>query len=109
LYRRPDAELAKREHALIVHADAAGLPVLPPLMARHGSSVVENAGSLAALYPAARGRQLRGAELGEVEARAAGKLLGDLHRALAPLRDVGYLHWTLSWDGAAWCLPGAWL
>ncbi|HVZ34914.1 MAG TPA: phosphotransferase, partial [Polyangiaceae bacterium] len=49
------------------------------------------------------GRQLRGTELGEAEAKAAGLLLGELHRALAPLRDTGYLHWTLSWDGAAWC------
>jgi homoserine kinase type II len=103
IYRRPDAELAQREHALILHAGAAALPVLPPLVARHGSSVVENAGLVAALYPAAGGRQLRGAELGEVEARAAGRLLGELHRALASLRDTGYLHWTLSWDGAAWC------
>lgn len=102
VYRRPDPALVAREHALIAHVRAGGIPAPQPLVARHGGTVVERFGQVAALYAPALGRQLPDTALGLAQAHAAGALLGQLHRTLEPLRDAGYVRWTLSWDGAAW-------
>jgi homoserine kinase type II len=102
VYKRADRALAEREHALIAQVRAQGLPAVAVIAARSGGTVVEHAGSVAALYEPAAGVQLRGAELSPEQISSAGALLARLHRALAPLHDAGYLHWTLSWDGPAW-------
>jgi len=102
VYKRADRQLAEREHALIAHVRAQGLPASAPIAARSGSTVVEHAGSVCALYEPARGQQLRGADLSAAQARAAGEFLAQLHHALLPLPDVGYLRWTLRWDGLEW-------
>lgn len=102
-YERPDPALARREHAVIEHVARAGLPAPRALAARAGSSVVTRDGAVFALYDAASGTQLPRAELGERQAAAAGEFLARLHRALAPLPDVGYVRWSLSWDARAWC------
>jgi homoserine kinase type II len=102
VYKRPDPALVAREHALIAHVQRHGIPAPALLVAGHGGTVVEHSGQLAALYAPARGRQLPGTELGLEHAQAAGAQLGALHRALEPLRDAGYVRWTLSWDAAAW-------
>jgi homoserine kinase type II len=103
VYKRAERSLAEREHALIAHVRAHGLPAPAPIAARSGSTVVEQQGSVCALYEPAAGSQLCGSELSPGQVSATGSLLARLHRALAPLQDSGYLHWTLSWDGAAWC------
>jgi homoserine kinase type II len=102
VYKRAERSLVEREHALIAHVRAQGLPAAVPIAACSGSTVVEHAGSVCALYEPAAGLQLRGADLSPGQVSAAGALLARLHRALAPLQDSGYLHWTLSWDGPAW-------
>jgi homoserine kinase type II len=102
VYKRADRALAEREHALIAHVRRQGLPAVALHLARSGSTVVERAGCVCALYEPARGEQRRGAELNDEQARSAGAVLGQIHRALAPLQDEGYLRWTLHWDGAAW-------
>lgn len=102
VYRRAERALAAREHALIAHARAHGVPAVGLLPARSGDTVVERDGAVCALYEPARGVQLPGSALGVEHAHGAGACLGHLHRALLPLQDAGYLRWTLSWDGAAW-------
>ena len=102
IYKRADRALAEREHALIARVREHGLPAVALHVARSGSTVVEHAGSVCALYEPARGAQRRGAELNDAQASSAGAVLGRIHRALAGLQDAGYLRWTLHWDGAAW-------
>src|SRR6185295_17679226 len=41
VYKRADRALAEREHALIAHVRAHGLPAAAPIAARSGSTVVE--------------------------------------------------------------------
>jgi len=102
IYRRADRALAEREHALIAHARRQGVPAMAPLPARSGSSVVETAGVVCALYEAAEGTQLPNGGLGGNEASAAGMCLGHLHRALQPLPDTAYLRWQIAWNGPEW-------
>jgi homoserine kinase type II len=102
VYQRADRARAEREHALIAHERAHALPAVALQVARDGSTVVEHAGNVCALYEAARGEQRRGAELNGAQASSAGAVLGRIHRALASLQDVGYLRWALNWDGPAW-------
>jgi homoserine kinase type II len=102
VYKRPDRALAEREHALIAHVREHGLPAVALHVARNGSTVVEHAGHVCALYEPALGEQRRGAELTGAQASSAGAVLGRIHRALAGLQDIGYLRWALNWDGAAW-------
>lgn len=102
IYRRADAALAEREHALIAHARRRGVPAVTVLPARSGSTVVEVDGVVCALYEAAQGTQLPNGELGSAEATAAAACLGHLHQALLPLPDAGYLRWQIAWDGPEW-------
>jgi homoserine kinase type II len=102
VYKRADRGVAEREHAVIAHVRARGLPAAAPIATPSGSTVVEHAGSVCALYETAPGEQLRGADLSPAQASAAGEFLARLHQALLPLPDAGYLRWTLSWDGPAW-------
>jgi homoserine kinase type II len=102
VYKWPDRAMVEREHALLAHARAAGLPVVALIAARSGSTVVELEGRFAALYEPARGVQVESSELTLSHASAAGGTLGRLHQALAPLPDRGYARWNLSWDGAQW-------
>jgi len=102
VYQRADRRIAEREHALIAHVQAQGLPAAAPIATPAGGTVVEHAGSVCALYEPARGQQLLGADLSSAQAGAAGRFLAQLHRALLPLPDTGYVRWNLSWDGAQW-------
>jgi homoserine kinase type II len=102
VYKRPDRALVAREHALISEVRRHGIPAPALLLTRHGGTMLEQDGQIAALYAAAAGRPSTGPELGLEHARAAGAQLGEIHRALEPLPDAGYLRWTLSWDRAAW-------
>lgn len=102
VYKRADPALAAREHALLGQVRRQGLPVVALLAARNGSTVVEHAGNVCALYEPASGEQRRGGELDSEQTSSAGAVLGRIHRALAALPDAGYLRWALHWDGAAW-------
>jgi homoserine kinase type II len=102
VYRRADPALAAREHALIAHVRALGVPAVALIPARNGATVVEQQGAVCALYEPASGLQLTGAQLRAEHASGAGACLARVHRALLPLQDVGYLRWTLSWDQSAW-------
>jgi homoserine kinase type II len=101
-YRRQSAELVVREHGVIAHARAAGLPAPAPIALRAGGTVLSDTSGVYALYEAARGKQLSDAELSLEHARAAGECLGRLHAALRTLPDAGYGRWQLEWDGPAW-------
>ena len=102
IYRRADLIVAEREHALIAHARHHGVPTVSVLPTRSGSSVVQVAGQVCALYQAATGTQLPNGGLGTCDAIAAAACLGHLHRALQPLHDAGYLRWKIAWDGPEW-------
>jgi len=102
VYRRADRPTALREHALIEHVCARGIPAPLPLESRSGETVLDGAGQLCALYSAARGVQLGAAELSREQVSSAGKALARLHAATRELADVGYVRWNLAWDGPAW-------
>jgi homoserine kinase type II len=102
IYRRPDERVAQREHDLIAYVRAQGLPAPALLRARSGKTLMEHASSLCALYEPAQGQQRRGSELTVAQVSAAAELLARLHRTLATQEDVGYVQWTLRWDGPAW-------
>jgi len=102
IYRRPDRAMVEREHALLQLLHARALPVVALIRASSGATAVEHGGSFAALYAPARGAQLSHDELTTAHAHSAGATLARLHQALAPLPDVGYVRWTLSWDGPEW-------
>jgi homoserine kinase type II len=102
-YRRPDPALVAREHAVIQQARLGGIPAARPLETRDGCTLVERDGAVYALYEAAQGEQVEHGALTREHARAAGEMLARLHRALGSLPDVGYLRWSLDWNGAAWC------
>ncbi|HKO95077.1 MAG TPA: phosphotransferase [Polyangiaceae bacterium] len=102
IYRRADRNTALREHALIEHAQARGIPAPLPIASTSGETVVEHGGQRCALYQPARGVQLSAVDLSAEQARSAGVALAKLHRATEQLPDVGYVRWGLAWDGAAW-------
>jgi homoserine kinase type II len=102
VYRRADRQTALREHALIGQVSRRGIPAPLPLASKSGETVVECAGQLCALYPPARGLQLAAADLQREQASAAGMALAKLHAAVRELADVGYVRWSLAWDGPAW-------
>jgi homoserine kinase type II len=102
VYKRPDPALAAREHALIGHVRRRGLPVVLPVEARGGETVVAHDGAVYALYEAAPGVQVAGADISPRRAQAAGELLARLHAVLRALPDVGYVRWQLAWDGPEW-------
>lgn len=102
-YKRPDPLLVAREHGVIRQARAGGVPAAAPIATRAGRTVVERHGAVYALFELAAGAQLATGSLTLEHARAAGRMLGRLHHALASLEDVGYTRWRLDWDGAAWC------
>jgi homoserine kinase type II len=84
-YRYEERAPVEREHALIAHAAARGLPVVAPLPLVSGGTILAHEGRFSALFPYADGEQVERAELGAVEASAMGRCLAALHRALADL------------------------
>jgi homoserine kinase type II len=91
-YRHREREPVEREHAVIEHVRARGLPAVAPLPLLGGSrgshasrdhTILERDGRFYALFPWARGWQVPRAALGPAEAAAMGAFLARLHRALA--------------------------
>lgn len=82
-YRHRDREPVEREHAVIAHVRAHGLPAVAPLPLPGGETILERDGRYYALFPRAPGRQYRKADLSAEAAAAMGGFLARLHRALA--------------------------
>ncbi|MFT3852923.1 MAG: phosphotransferase [Ilumatobacteraceae bacterium] len=102
-YRRTDPVAVEREHGVIAHAAAGGVPTPQPVPAASGgSTVVHEDGSMWALFPAATGRQFDDVDV--ERARAAGTALARLHLALVDLdaAALGLPAPRLSWSGPDW-------
>lgn len=102
LYKTLDRSRVEREHALLEYVAAHNLPAVQILPSRYGTSLVDYQGKYGALYFEAPGRQLRKSELNQVHAKAAGKMLAQLHKILKPLPDTGYRKYSLSWEVGEW-------
>ncbi|WP_222870345.1 phosphotransferase enzyme family protein [Actinomadura decatromicini] len=79
---RPDRRRVLFQHAVTAALDEEGLPVLAPLPARVGRTLVTAAGRGYVLYPWVGGRGRGGLELTFGQCEALGELLGRLHEAL---------------------------
>src|SRR5690606_882079 len=81
-YAEPDRRRVRFQHAVTTALDEAGLPVLAPVPARGGRTLVTAAGRGYVLYPWVGGRGRGGLELTFAQCEALGELLGRLHAAL---------------------------
>jgi homoserine kinase type II len=97
-YRHEDRTPVAREHAIIAHVRAHGLPAVGPLPLPDGGTILESGGRFHALFPQAPGRQLPKHALGPDEALAMGACLGRLHRALADLPAAWWAQRTFALD-----------
>lgn len=101
-YRDADRRAVDREHRLIRHVALAGVPAPQALTLADGSTSVEAAGSVWAMFAPAVGTQLPFAELTPAHTASAGAMLARLHRAGADMPHAGFASWTLRWDGPQW-------
>ncbi|WP_433324349.1 phosphotransferase enzyme family protein [Spirillospora sp. CA-294931] len=81
-YERPDRRRVRFQHAVTAGLDDAGLPVLAPVPARGGRTLVTASGRGFALYPWVAGRTRGGLELTFGQCERVGELLGRLHAEL---------------------------
>jgi homoserine kinase type II len=102
VYRTQDRDVVAREHALLAHAAAAGLPAPNPIASASGDTVVVCDGTPCALYLEAAGTQVAKTELDLTHAVAAGEMLARLHAVLATAPDLGQRRPVLRWPRDAW-------
>ena len=76
------------QHEILHHLSAHRQPVPTPIPLPDGSSWLEAAGRFHVLFPFASGVQLERGQWREIEARAAGQTLAQLHLRLAQYRGV---------------------
>ncbi|MGN6810656.1 MAG: phosphotransferase [Thermomicrobiales bacterium] len=96
-YRRHGERAAvAREHAVIAHARARGVPAVAPLPLPNGDTILERDGRCYALFPFAPGYQVRRAALGPAEAAAMGACLSHLHQALRDFPQAGLERQTVT-------------
>jgi Ser/Thr protein kinase RdoA (MazF antagonist) len=81
-YRHSNLGPIEREHAIIVHACAQGLPAVCPIRLPSGETILERAGRFYALFPRAPGFQFDREKLTAREIVAMGRFLARVHRAL---------------------------
>ncbi|WP_067819297.1 phosphotransferase enzyme family protein [Actinomadura kijaniata] len=81
-YPRPDRRRLLFQHEVTAALDAAGLPVLAPVPARTGRTLVTAGGHGFVLYSWVSGRRRGGLELTYGQCEALGELLGRLHAEL---------------------------
>ncbi|HEY8478591.1 MAG TPA: phosphotransferase [Spirillospora sp.] len=81
-YAEPDRRRVRFQHTVTAALDEAGLPVLAPVPARDGRTLVTAAGRGYVLYPWVGGRTRSGLELTFAQCEELGELLGRLHAAL---------------------------
>ncbi|WP_307801807.1 phosphotransferase enzyme family protein [Actinomadura violacea] len=90
-YAPPERTRVRFQHELTGALDAAGLPVLAPLPAKSGRTLVTASGHAYALYPWVAGRRRGGLELTFRQCAELGELLGRLHaeleRVTAPVQQ----------------------
>src|SRR5581483_5541803 len=82
-YRYTDPALILREHRLMAHVAAAGLPVALPLAAPGGATFLRVGGRFWAVFPFIADRQLEPAAFTVAHAAELGRILGAIHAALA--------------------------
>jgi homoserine kinase type II len=97
-YRHRDRLPIVREHAIIAHARAHGLPAIGPLPLSSGGAILERDGQFHALFPAAPGRQYARAALAPAAALAMGTCLALLHRALADVPETWAVRRSFTFD-----------
>ncbi|MBW8486151.1 phosphotransferase enzyme family protein [Actinomadura parmotrematis] len=78
----PDRKRIVFRHGLTAALDASGLPVLAPVPARTGRTLVTSGGAGYELFPWVTGRRREGLELTYGQCERLGELLGALHVAL---------------------------
>ncbi|MFC4908462.1 phosphotransferase enzyme family protein [Actinomadura gamaensis] len=78
-HETPDRKRIRVRHEAMAALDGAGLPVLAPVPARNGKTLVVAGGRGYELFPWASGRRRDGLELTFVQCERLGALLGHLH------------------------------
>ncbi len=81
-HRRTERSLVEREHDVIGHARARGVPAPAAVPAPAGDRVVDHAGRLYSLFRYAPGRQVARDDLTGEHARSMGYMLARVHLAL---------------------------
>jgi homoserine kinase type II len=84
-YRHAERAPVEREHAVIAHVCARGLPAVAPIALPIGATILGREGRFYALFPRAPGRQLARGQLTKDDFAAMGAFLAHTHQAL---RDV---------------------
>ena len=100
-YRHTDRAPIEREHAIIAHVRAYGLPAIGPLPLPDGATFLERNSRFFAVFPRAEGEQVERNRLGAVEAAAMGRSLARLHQTLATLPLTATNQRTFVFDRAA--------
>lgn len=85
IYRYSVRAPVECEHRLIALARARAVPAVAPLPLPDGATLLEHAGTFAALFPHAPGRQIPVEQLRPPEIAAMGRTLARLHLALSGL------------------------
>jgi Ser/Thr protein kinase RdoA (MazF antagonist) len=81
-YRHAERAPVVREHALIAHAIAHGLPAVAPLPLPGGATILEREGRFYALFPRAPGAQIEHCAITAEHYMAMGAFLAQVHIAL---------------------------
>lgn len=81
-YRHRERQPVAREHALIAHAIAHGLPAVGPIALPSGATILERNGRFYALFPCAPGKQIARSQLTKADFTAMGAFLARVHAAL---------------------------
>lgn len=81
-YKAEDRWRIDYEHAIIMYAQAHGLPTLIPLRLPNGETILEHKGHFYAIFPFARGHQSARGHLTSREVSAMGSFLAQLHQTL---------------------------
>jgi Ser/Thr protein kinase RdoA (MazF antagonist) len=81
-YRHAEQAPIGREHALIAHAIAHGLPAVAPLPLPGGATILEREGRFYALFPRAPGAQIEHCAITAEHHMAMGAFLAHVHIAL---------------------------
>jgi homoserine kinase type II len=99
-YRKLQRAAVEREHALIAHCSARGVPAPLPLASAGATVLDAEDGACWALFQAAAG--IHYDQLTVAQAHGAGMALARLHDATASASKAGFASWRLSWTVAPW-------
>jgi Ser/Thr protein kinase RdoA (MazF antagonist) len=101
-YRHADRTPVEREHAVIAHVCARGLPAVAPIALPSGATILERCGRFYALFPRAPGEQIARSQLAKADFEAVGAFLARVHAALRsfPIAEANQRNFTID-RGAA--------